>query len=159
VPLRVRLLLDRQGRPRVEQSPLQPTPHPMRVALALEPMDSSDPFLRHKTTSRARYERHRSAAHDETLLWNQQYEITEAITANVVVERDGRRVTPPLACGLLPGTMRAELLERGEIEEGLVTVGTLIGAPRFWLVNSVRGWMDAVFDPSEQRQRCRESDD
>jgi len=156
VPLRVRLLLDHRGEPRVEQSPLQPTPLPMRVALALHPMDSSDPFLRHKTTSRARYERHRSAAHDETLLWNEHHEITEAITANVVVERDERRITPPVACGLLPGTMRAELLERGEIEEGIVTVATLMAAPRFWLVNSVRGWMDAVLDPSGQpvRQGC-----
>jgi branched-subunit amino acid aminotransferase/4-amino-4-deoxychorismate lyase len=147
----VRLLLDHRGEPRVERSPLQPTSLPMRVALAREPVDSSDPFLRHKTTSRARYERHRSAAHDETLLWNERHEITEAITANVVVERDGRRITPPVACGLLPGTMRAELLERGEIEEALVTVGTLITAPRFWLVNSVRGWMDALLDPLDRR--------
>jgi hypothetical protein len=47
--------------------------------------------------------------------------------------------------------MRAELLERGEIEEGLVTVDMLIGGPRLWLVNSVRGWMDAVLDPSGRR--------
>ena len=82
------------------------------------------------------------------MLWNPSREVTEAITANIVVELDGRRVTPPLGCGLLPGTMRAELLARGELIEARVTVDELVGAPRFWLINSVRGWLEAVLDPA-----------
>jgi para-aminobenzoate synthetase/4-amino-4-deoxychorismate lyase len=146
-PARVRLLVDRHGEPRIELSPLQPTPNPLRVALALRPIDPADRFLFHKTTSRERYERHRSAAHDETVLWNPAREITEAITANIVVELDGRRVTPPVVCGLLPGTLRAELLSRGEIGEARVTVDELRRAPRLWLINSVRGWCEARLDP------------
>jgi branched-subunit amino acid aminotransferase/4-amino-4-deoxychorismate lyase len=142
----VRLLVDRHGNPRIERTPLQPTPVPLHVGLATEPINSTDPFLLHKTTSRERYERHRLVAHDETVLWNPSREVTEAITANIVVERDGRRVTPPLGCGLLPGTMRAELLARGELIEARVTVDELVGAPRFWLINSVRGWLEAVLD-------------
>jgi para-aminobenzoate synthetase/4-amino-4-deoxychorismate lyase len=46
-----------------------------------------------------------------------------------------------VACGLLPGVFRAELLATGEVEEGVVTVEQLRRAPRLWLVNSVRGWM------------------
>ena len=110
------------------------------------PIDSTDPLLLHKTTSREPYERLRSVHCDETALWNPAHEITEAITANIVVERDGRRVTPPVSCGLLPGTMRAELLARGEIVEARVSVDELLSAPRFWLINSVRGWLDAVID-------------
>ena len=87
------------------------------------------------------------ASYDETVLWNPAREVTEAINANVVVELDGRRVTPPAACGLLPGTMRADLLARGEVFEARVTVEALVQAPRFWLINSVRGWQDAVLDP------------
>ena len=60
--------------------------------------------------------------------------------ANVGVEIDGRRVTPPIACGLLAGTLRAELLSKGEIVEGRVTIDDLLAAPRLWLINSVRGW-------------------
>jgi len=44
----------------------------------------------------------------------------------------------------LPGTMRAELLERGEIAERIVTVDEVRAAEEIWLINSVRGWMRAV---------------
>jgi para-aminobenzoate synthetase/4-amino-4-deoxychorismate lyase len=46
--------------------------------------------------------------------------------------------------GLLPGTLRAALLARGEIVEAVVHVDELPRATRVWLVNSVRGWMPAV---------------
>jgi branched-subunit amino acid aminotransferase/4-amino-4-deoxychorismate lyase len=149
VPLRVRLLVDRDGRPRVQHSPLHPTPVPLRVGLADGPIDPTDPLLLHKTTSRERYERHRLAARDETVLWNPRGEITEAITANVVVELAGRRVTPPVVCGLLPGTLRADLLARGDIAEARVTIAELQRAPRLWLINSVRGWREAVLDSAD----------
>ena len=55
-----------------------------------------------------------------------------------------RRVTPPVACGLLPGTLRAELLATGQIGEARVTVEELKAAAHFWLVNSVRGWCNGV---------------
>ena len=145
--MRVRLLLPRNGEPRVELSPLQSLPMPLRVGLAVSPIDPADRFFRHKTTRRECYERHRLASHDETVLWNPAREVTEAINANIVVELAGRRVTPPADCGLLPGTMRADLLARGEVVEARVTVEELVQAPRFWLINSVRGWQDAVLDP------------
>jgi para-aminobenzoate synthetase/4-amino-4-deoxychorismate lyase len=145
-PRRVRLLVDRHGEVRVEAFPLEHTPVPLRVDFAVQPIDPTDPFLLHKTTSRERYERHRLSSHDETVLWNPMREVTEAITANIVVEQDGQRLTPPVSCGLLPGTLRAELLACGEIVEARVTVDDLVQAPRFWLINSVRGWRQAVLD-------------
>ncbi len=147
-PLRVRLLLDARGETRIELSPLAPTPVPLKVGLASEPIDSSDPLFFHKTTSRARYERLRVAACDETILWNAAGEVTEALTANIVLDRHGQRVTPPVPCGLLPGTLRAELLDQGAIVEDIVTVDEFVRAGRCWLINSVRGWRDAVLDDS-----------
>lgn len=146
-PSRVRLLVDRHGAPRVEAAPLVSTAAPLRVTLAKGPVDPADPFLFHKTTHREQIEYHRSASHDDVILWNPAREITESILANVVVQMGDRRVTPPVECGLLAGTMRAELLARGEIVEGRVTVDELLRAPQLWLINSVRGWRDAVFDP------------
>lgn len=145
-PSRVRLLLDARGETRVELSPLGPTPVPLKVGLAGEPIDSSDPLFLHKTTSRGRYERLRVAACDETILWNAAGEVTEALTANIVLDRHGQRVTPPVRCGLLPGTLRAELLDEGAIVEDIVTIDELVRAGRCWLINSVRGWRDAVLD-------------
>ena len=37
------------------------------------------------------------------MLWNERGEITESCTANVVIDLNGERITPPLDCGLLAG--------------------------------------------------------
>ena len=118
----------------------------LRVALAAAPIDPADPFFFHKTTRRGMLEAQRVAGYDDTILWNPDRDITETIIANIVVDRGDRRVTPPVACGLLAGTMRAELLMRREISEERISVDEFLRAPRFWLINSVRGWMPAVLD-------------
>ena len=82
---------------------------------------------------------------DAVILWNERGEVTEATRFNVVAEIDGERVTPPLDCGLLAGVMRAELLESGAITERRITVAELRAAPRLWVINAVRGWVDASF--------------
>ena len=138
--LRVRLLLAEDGTIRVEQMPLDRREGVWRVRLAADPIDPSDEFLYHKTTNRAVYDHARRADCDDVILWNPAGEVTETTIANLVAEIDRRRVTPPVACGLLPGTLRAELLATGQIGEARVTVEELKAAAHFWLVNSVRGW-------------------
>ena len=85
-----------------------------------------------------------SAPVTDVILWNANGEVTESTIANVVVEINGRKVTPPVECGLLAGTFRAELLATCQVTEAPVTVDRLHTAARFWLVNSVRGWCRAV---------------
>jgi branched-subunit amino acid aminotransferase/4-amino-4-deoxychorismate lyase len=138
--LRVRLLVGRDGSARAEPSRLEPPAGTLRIGLAANPVDPSDPFLFHKTTNRTQLERERSPAYDDVLLWNPDHQITEATTANIVVNLGGRAVTPPVECGLLPGTMRAELLAAGVIAEAPITVEQALAARHVWLVNSVRGW-------------------
>jgi para-aminobenzoate synthetase/4-amino-4-deoxychorismate lyase len=121
---------------------MDPPPGPWRVALAAAPVDTEDPFLYHKTTHRQVYEtRLAGGDYDDVLLWNEAGELTESTVANLVLELDGRSWTPPLRCGLLPGTRRAELLHRGEIHERVLTPDDLRRADRIRLVNSVRGWI------------------
>jgi para-aminobenzoate synthetase / 4-amino-4-deoxychorismate lyase len=62
----------------------------------------------------------------------------------VVVEVQDRRVTPPVSAGLLAGTFRDDLLASGAIVERRVTVAELREARRIWVVNSVRGWREAM---------------
>jgi para-aminobenzoate synthetase/4-amino-4-deoxychorismate lyase len=78
---------------------------------------------------------------DDVLLWNSRGEITESTIANVVVRREGALVTPPISCGLLPGTLRAYLLETGRIREGIITRQELFDCEALYLINSVRGWL------------------
>jgi branched-subunit amino acid aminotransferase/4-amino-4-deoxychorismate lyase len=56
------------------------------------------------------------------------------------LELDGRMVTPPVACGLLAGTLREALLRERRIHEQVVRRDDLRRASRVWLVSSVRGW-------------------
>ena len=146
-PQRLRLLVGADGSARCESAPLTPLPEPLRLALASSPVSSGDVWLFHKTTHRAVYDAaRRDQGHgDDVLLWNERGEITETTIANIVVEFDGRRYTPPVTCGLLNGTLREELLARGEITERVITRDDLARATRITLINSVRGELDAVY--------------
>jgi para-aminobenzoate synthetase/4-amino-4-deoxychorismate lyase len=145
---RVRLLVARDGRISVERAALVGPPPVLRLAIAAEPVDSGNVWLYHKTTKRDMYEEARAQApgHDDVILWNRSGQVTEATTANVVAEVGRARVTPPVACGLLAGTFRAELLAREEIQERVLTLDDLRAASRVWLINSVHEWRDAIVD-------------
>ena len=112
------------------------------LALDTEPVRSDDEFLRHKTTRRERYDAARARFPDapDVLLWNEREELTESTIANLVVEIAGELLTPPTDAGLLPGTLRAELLAEGRITERALGFDDLARADAIWLVNSVRGW-------------------
>ncbi|HEX2187403.1 MAG TPA: chorismate-binding protein, partial [Longimicrobiaceae bacterium] len=146
-PLRVRLLLARDGGTRVETHPLAPEPAgPARVALSARPVDSRDPFLHHKTTRREVYTT-RAAERpdcDDVILVNERGEVTESTLASVVARLDGALWTPPREAGLLPGVFRRHLLESGEIRERTLRPEDLRAAEELWLVNSVRRWRRAV---------------
>ncbi len=83
-------------------------------------------------------------------MYNERGEITETTTANVVVSHQGRWVTPPLSCGLLPGTMRRRLLDEGRIVEQVLTVDDVRDS-EIYLINSLRGWRWARLAKSADR--------
>ncbi|HWJ24888.1 MAG TPA: aminodeoxychorismate synthase component I, partial [Gemmatimonadaceae bacterium] len=145
---RVRALADHDGRVRIESTALAGDAGDalLPVALARTPVSRDDRFLFHKTTHRATYDARRAQWPDafDVLLWNEEGELTELTIGNVVLELDGERWTPPVECGLLAGTFRAELLERGAVRERVMRITDLARASRVWLVNGVRGWVPVV---------------
>lgn len=143
---RIRLLLSRDGRLHLEKAPLETdanTEEPKRFRLSAQPVPCENRFLYHKTTNRHVYENCKTDRRDvdDVLLWNEAGEITEFTIGNIVIEWGGRCWTPPLECGLLAGTMRADLLAKGEIEEKILSKKDLQEAEQIWLINSVRGWV------------------
>jgi para-aminobenzoate synthetase/4-amino-4-deoxychorismate lyase len=139
---RVRLLVSREGRTTLEAEALPAADSAsLRVAVAPSPADSSNPFLYHKTTNRGLYEAARAACpgYDDVLLLNESGEVTESTIANIAVEIEGKLCTPPVQCGLLPGTLRADLLERGTLIERCITLEQMRRSPGVFLLNSVRG--------------------
>jgi para-aminobenzoate synthetase/4-amino-4-deoxychorismate lyase len=145
---KIRLLVERDGAFSVETAPLSQAalPQPVRVGLAKTPVDSSTIWLYHKTTRRELYAAARASRPDcdEVILWNERGELTEASTANLVLDMDGEWVTPPVTSGLLAGTFRHWLLATGQIRERVLTPADLRAARRIALINSVRKWQAAT---------------
>jgi para-aminobenzoate synthetase/4-amino-4-deoxychorismate lyase len=155
--MRVRLTLDASG-PAVTAVELPPNPAVFRFAIAPERLDSQSLWLMHKTTNRAFYDEPRVSAHeahgvDEVVFLNERSELTEGSITNLFIERDGILLTPPLSSGLLPGTLRAELLASGKAMEQVLRLDDLATAEAIWLGNSVRGllraeWIRTMGDPA-----------
>jgi para-aminobenzoate synthetase/4-amino-4-deoxychorismate lyase len=143
-PQRVRFLLDQAGRLTCEVRPLGSgeEERPLKTSLAKEPLDTSDVFLFHKTTRREVYREALRGVQgvDDALLYNEARELTEFTIGNLVVELDGRLVTPPVSCGLLAGTFRTHLLETGQITERTLKVADLARCTKLFRINSIRRW-------------------
>ena len=144
-PLRVRLTLGDRGDVEVAAEPfaLPGADGVWRYAVAAKAVASGDWRLHHKTTAREVYDRGLAAAQastgcDEVVFVNERGEVTEGSRTNVFVERDGVLLTPPLACGLLDGCLRRELLESGRAVERVLTRQDLARG-QVWFGNALRG--------------------
>jgi len=149
--LRVRLLLAESGAVTVTATPL-PAPDPqavMRFVVSNTRLNSADIFLFHKTTRRELYDREwqhyaESVGADEVVYVNERAELCEGSRTTIFLERDGHLSTPALSAGLLPGTLRAELIGEGRAVEAVLTLEDLLTADVVYLGNSVRGLVRAV---------------
>jgi branched-subunit amino acid aminotransferase/4-amino-4-deoxychorismate lyase len=67
--------------------------------------------------------------------------LTEGARSNVFVKLDGKWFTPPVACGLLPGVMRATLLAdpAWDARERVLTLDDLLRADEIVVCNALRG--------------------
>jgi para-aminobenzoate synthetase / 4-amino-4-deoxychorismate lyase len=116
---------------------------PLPVAVARRAISSRDRLLCHKTTARHAYDAARADRPDafDVLLHNEHGCITEFTLGNVVAEIDGALLTPARECGLLPGTLRGELLDAGVIREARLTLEDAQRARSLWFINGVKGWV------------------
>lgn len=142
---RVRLTLGRSGDVEIARAPLDPLPAgPLALLPADEPLDSRDGWLAHKTTVRGRYDKALAALAGtpeifDVLYCNERGEVAEGARSTLFARIDGRLLTPPLACGVLPGVLRAELLARGAAEEAMLTPADLQRAEALYCGNALRG--------------------
>jgi len=147
---RLRLAVQPDGRMQAQSAPLQPLNEPVALLLANETTHSGDLFLRHKTGVRSRYDAAWRAAEArgafDALFFNERGELTEGGRSNVFVRFGGRWYTPPLSCGLLPGVMRAVLLEAPawQASERVITREMLEEADDIVVCNALRGPLRAV---------------
>jgi para-aminobenzoate synthetase / 4-amino-4-deoxychorismate lyase len=142
-PRKVRMLLSRRGHLAIEISALPHAPSlPVTVALVPLPVSANDFRLSHKTSDRAFYDEARTASGaDEVVFVDENGQLTEGSFTSVFVDRDGVLVTPSLKGNLLPGVLRASLVESGRAIEGPVWPGDL--ANGFKIGNACRGLIPA----------------
>lgn len=144
-PLRLRLTLSRQGEVDLTSAPLAQNPPEWRVAIAPSRVVSADPRLAHKTTDRALYDQTRARLPqgiDEMLFLNERDEVAEGTITNLFFDLGSGLSTPPLSSGCLPGCLRAELIETGQVREAILLVRNLPIATLF-VGNSLRGLVAA----------------
>lgn len=151
---RVRCVLHHGGEAELQAFPLEANPARVRLALAPEPFaHGHSPWVRHKTTRRTHYEQASVSTPGvfDTVLYNPAGEITECTRGNIAACLDGRWVTPPLRCGLLPGVGRLQALRSGRLTEDVVRLEDIPRVSAWAFINSLRGWIDATVIDCRQR--------
>lgn len=144
---RLRLTLDRNGLIDVICAALPASPAEWRLGPAKARLDSTDPWLRHKTTRRGIYDAARATMtdrHDELVFLNERNEICDGTITTLFFDLGQGLRTPPISSGLLAGVLRSELLADGSCREELLTTRDMPNA-RLWVGNALRGLMPAVW--------------
>ncbi|GHE04010.1 hypothetical protein U879_21060 [Defluviimonas sp. 20V17] len=145
-PLRLRLTLNRTGRFKLNSAVLAPDPPIWNFAIARDRLHAADPWLRHKTTRRSLYNRHRAELPpgvDEIVFCNHFGALCEGTISNIFVLRNGVLLTPDTGAGLLPGVLREQLLAQGKARPAGLTLADLASAEALFLGNSLRGLIPA----------------
>ena len=147
---RLRLALSPDGTLNMQSGALAALEQPVKVFLAEGAMPANELFLRHKTSVRAQYDAAWREAQArggfDMLFFNERGELTEGGRSSVFVQVDGRWLTPPLSCGLLPGIMRAVVLAdpAWNAVETPITRAMLARAQGLMVCNALRGALAAT---------------
>lgn len=144
-PLRVRLTISSAGEVEVTTAIMAPTPDKWRIGVYSERLRSADPWLQVKTTERALYNQARAElpnSIDEYIFLNERDEVCEGTITNIFADFGEGIVTPPTSCGLLPGILRAELLE-ADVRTEIIPFARLKTAKRVFVGNALRGLIPA----------------
>jgi len=146
-PHLIRVLVDKNGNVILSIELSSENRTAVRAGLAKQCIDVENDFIYHKTTRREIYEDAAAGMSevDEVLLWNAKGEVTESCTSNILFELEDKMYTPPASCGLLSGTLRANLLEEGSIEERPIHTHQLQDCTKIYLINSAIGWREVIF--------------
>lgn len=144
---RIRLTYFSNGDYLISHQPLMAPPlsvqMPVRLSVAKLPRFSQSVLHAYKTMAYTEASFGQRLAiedgFDDLLYLNEKGEITETGFANVLLEINGKFITPSLKSGVLSGIIRELLLEWfPQVEEGIVTRSMLAQATGLYLLSSIR---------------------
>ncbi|QLE78416.1 aminodeoxychorismate synthase component I [Francisella sp. Scap27] len=123
----------------------------VKLTVCPEKIDSNNFMFRYKTThisTRGFYtDMHNKYIgkedNKELVFVNEQDNITETRFHNILVKKDNKIYTPRLEDGILDGIARKKLLSDNKISQRSISLKDLENADEIYLVNSVRGIIEA----------------
>ena len=145
--LRCRLTLRFDGKINLTTAPLISNSKNWILGLSETILNSSDPWLLHKSSNRALYDAERANLPDgidEFIYLNERNEVCEGTITNIFVKKAGQWLTPPLSSGCLPGVLRRKKIEDGSCQVKIVTFSDLHDAEKIIVGNALRGEIEAV---------------
>ena len=158
---RLRLDLDCQGILHINTTPLDSISKNVKIFWAKDlfsnpeesVMFSGNALLKHKTTCRHTYDHAWQVAASkggfDAIFINEKGFVTEGGRSSIFIKKTGsiQWLTPPINAGVLPGIMRAEVLNdpQWNARESNLTVEDVLVADEIMLTNSLRGFMTAHF--------------
>lgn len=147
---KLRFLLDEKGEAKIESFLLEPQEDKvLSIVLSDKKINSQNPLLYHKTTSRKLYNKEYSKClkkgFDEVIFTNENGQITEGAISNIIIKRDNVFYTPPLSCGLLNGVYRQFLFKKKMgLKEKILYKKDLLTADEIYLTNAVMGMRKVI---------------
>lgn len=133
---RVNLILSKSGEFKIIQTQIPPI-NSNKIAISQNRLNSCNDLLYHKTTLRDEH-----IVNDglfDIFYLNEKDELCEGSRSNIVLNIDGKFLTPKLQSGMLPGTLREKLLKSGEMQEDILSLDDLKNAKEIYAINSLRG--------------------
>jgi para-aminobenzoate synthetase/4-amino-4-deoxychorismate lyase len=146
---RLRLALQPDGQFKLQSGALQELAPIVKLLVSPKPSHAEPVFLSHKTSVRQEYDQAWQEAEKhgafDMLFYNQAGFLTEGGRSNLFICLQGQWLTPPLSDGVLPGVMRAVLLEDAQMQarEQQLTLADLYVAEQIILCNALRGTLKA----------------
>ncbi|MFZ6798910.1 aminodeoxychorismate synthase component I [Undibacterium sp. Di24W] len=147
---RLRLGLQPNGQIQIQHAQLQNLNTPVKLFFKNEVCETETLFLKHKSSHRQAYDAAWKAAEQaggfDSLFVNRAGYVTEGGRSNVFVRIGQTWYTPPLNDGVLPGIMRAVLLDDPHLQaqEKSLTIEELLQADEIMLCNALRGALPAI---------------
>ena len=151
-PQRIRLTLNPVGTVRVTCSVFSTFKTPLKLALSKYTLADNVQITEHKLSSRDFYDGERIrlkalCGADEVIFLNAEGYLCEGSFTSIFIKREDTLFTPPRACGLLPGILRADLIRTGQAQEKLFRPKDIRVTDEIFIGNSMRGLMPAtLFD-------------
>ena len=141
---RMRLLLNKWGKLKLDYSDLSQLPNILKVIISEKYINPDSTFQYFKTTNRevynSEYKKNNSEGFFDVIFFNEKKELAEGAITNIFVRKEDVWFTPPLTSGILAGIYRNYFINTNEnVKETIITINDLLTAAEVKLVNSVRG--------------------